>query len=108
MDSSARFVDPMDLVEQHRETLDLVDHHPRPRWKRRHQIHEVRRVATELQVAGRVEQIDEERLGEDSPQPGRLAGSAGPEKDETLLRQPVDPLNRRAAIHGAGSRKGRR
>ena len=98
----------MDFVEQHRETLDLVDHHPRPRRKRRHQIHEVRRVATELEVAGRVEQIDGERLGKNSPQPGRLAGPAGPEEDKALLRQPVDPLNRHAAIHGAVSGRHRR
>ena len=70
----------MDLVQQQRTLLDLVDHHhPPARFQR---LPQVLRVGAQSVKGVGFEQVVERRVGERAADQGALAGLAGPEQED--------------------------
>jgi len=72
----------LDLVEERRETLHLVDHHPAPRRQGLHLGGQPVRVAREADEVAVEQQIHPVGVPQYAPQPGGLAGTPRPEQEE--------------------------
>ena len=78
---------PVDLVQQRRQPLHLIDDHPRAWRPIRHHLVEESRIREQVEVQPLVEEVQVERVGQRRPGPRALAGASHAEEEEALGRR---------------------
>lgn len=84
MDATVLLVEPVHLVEQRRNLLDFVDHHPVAAAQGSHELLEAGGVAAQRQESRRIEQVDRQGLRKRPGEPGRFARAARAEQEKRL------------------------